>query len=976
MARAEKIGNRIARWQQWTAAQPWLLPVLVFLLALLPRLVGLNVFLTADEDDQLQFAAAFLQAVLHHDWGGMLVLGYPGVPTMALGALGLWVKYGLTTTLRHAPVSPVAVPTLPAATFSHHTFLPLVTRMPAQTGIEAMLATVVQRPLDFIVAVRLPMVFAAAFAITLIFFLLRRLLPEKTAFWAILLVAFDPFFLANSRVIHVDAPLTYFMFAAFLAFLVYLKNGRWRYLLVSGILGGLAALSKTPAFILAPILAVGGGLFVWQQTDRTAALKRWALALVVWGATLFVAFVLFWPSMWAKPFFAVTWILRNALGALNAPHPSSGLFWGVLVTDRSPWYYTVAVPFLLMPLTTIGLIFGGMAVLRREKRFSSAASFALALAAFVLIFLVAVSVPARRLVRYTLPIFPALDVLAVLGLAWLAAKLRARRGDILLTAAIFIQIAQVLLFSPYFFDYTNPLLGGGRTAPKFVVLGWGEGLDRAAAYLNQKPNTTALTVAAWYSWQFAPYFRGHTVDLADNKPAYTADYTVFYLNQIQRRFPSEELLAYFADRQPEKIIRLGGMDYAWIYPGPIIGQHVPTDISHPLGVPLNESIVLRGMNIAPPTGNKIPVTLYWQPLDNLPADLNVSLRLVDAAGEIWGQVDRLPIGGLVRTEKWQPGDTIRDEYLLSFDPATPPGNYTFDVQMYNFTGGEVFGQVQRVGQVTITPPEKPLTRWRTDRRQPVGGQPTRLAAGLTLLGTTFRNFETLPGYRTTFKLYWQAENPLPAGTMVSLMARAANGGDIPLATLPLGTESFPADRWRRGEIMGQTASIRIPADTPPGEYSLVATVNGAATATLGSLSVQAQTHTFDLPATAVPTAARFGDAIGLAGYTIAKNDDGLDLTLYWRADRSPDDDLKVFVHITDAAGNIIAQRDSLPAAGARPTLTWVAGEIIADHYRIPLDAAKYTVWVGLYNSLSGKRLTVDGGGLPVSDNRLQIASDE
>jgi len=321
---------------------------------------------------------------------------------------------------------------------------------------------------------------------------------------------------------------------------------------------------------------------------------------------------------------------------------------------------------------------------------------------------------------------------------------------------------------------------------------------------------------------------------------------------------------------------------------------------------------------------------------------------------------------LVRTQNWRPSDTIRDEYLLPVDPASPPGDYAFDVQMYNFTTGDVFGQVKRVGQVHISPPEKPVSRG-------ASGQPVRLADGLTLLDSSFSNFETLPGYRTTFKLFWKAEKSLPADTAVSLMARAANGGDIPLATLPIGAESFPADHWRRGEIMGQTASIRIPADMPPGEYLLLATVNGAATATLGSITVQAQTHIFDLPAAATPAAARFGDAISLAGYTIAQNNGALDVTLFWRADRQIDDDLKVFVHITDAAGNIIAQRDSLPVGGERPTLTWVAGEIIADRYHIPLDAAKYTVWVGLYNSRTGERLPVAGGGLPVSDNRLQIS---
>ncbi|HFB52333.1 MAG TPA: phospholipid carrier-dependent glycosyltransferase, partial [Anaerolineae bacterium] len=442
MAQFRSTGNRIARRM---AAQRWLLPVLIFVLALAPRLVGLSAFLTADEDDQLKFAAAFLQAVLRHDWGGMLVLGYPGVPTMALGALGLWLKYNLTAAFAPTPISPLPTPFAPDVPFAHHVFLPLIERAPQLQGIDAMLATVLRQPLDFIVAVRLPMVLTAAVAVVLIFFLLRKLLPEKIAVWATLLVAFDPFFLANSRVIHVDAPLTYFMFAAFLAFLVYLKNGRWQYLLASGLLGGLAALSKTPALTLAPILLAGGWLFIRRQSDSPAGVKRWALALVAWGAILFAAFMLFWPSMWAKPLFAVTWIFKNILSAAGAPHPSSGLFWGVLVTDRSPWYYAVAVPFLLTPLTTVGAVLGGIFALRDRKRSVHTVSLAWALVAFILIFLIAVSIPARRLVRYTLPIFPALDVLAALGLAWLAARLRSKWGDILLAAVIFIQIGQVLL---------------------------------------------------------------------------------------------------------------------------------------------------------------------------------------------------------------------------------------------------------------------------------------------------------------------------------------------------------------------------------------------------------------------------------------------------------------------------------------------------------------------------------------------------
>jgi len=966
-----------------------LMTLTVFLLALLPRVLNLDTFITYDEYDQLSFAAQFLQSVAAHDWGNALVLGYPGVPTMALGALGIWLQAqwgGLAHSLPSIFTSPSPASISPSVSLSHHIFLPLVQKQsPAGEPFDQIAATITSHPLQYLGAARLPLVVVSAVMVTIIFLLLSRLTGRKIAFAAAVLMSFNPLFLALSKIIHVDAPLAYFMFASFTAFVLYLKKGNYGILALSGLFGALAILSKTPAIILGGILLFTGIIFLLLTAPeaKRQIQRRVLVAFIGWSVVALVSFFIFWPAMWTRPLFALNWIFQNIIQNNQQTRSGSGVFWGYFNSDRNPFYYLYAFPFRWTPLTTIGVVASigltieGMRSYHKniEKFASRMLPLVISLQAYVVIFIAAISIVSRRSVRYSLPAMFPLELLAVLGMIWLLQKVSIlnRKWQItIISVAIIVQMLSVAQYHPYYYTYFNPLLGGYRTAPKLVNMGLGEGLDAAARYLNQLPNAENETTAAWFHRQFEPYYNGKTVQIFDTQEVVHADHTVFYITQLQLGFPTEELLNYFADRQPEKVIRLGGIDYVWIYPGPIIGRDEPKDISLPLGTALNDQLILRGMNIAPPSSGKIPVTLYWLPLDTLPADLNVSLQLVDSAGEVWGQIDRLPIGGLVRTQKWQPGDTVRDEYLLPVDPAIPPGEYTFNVQMYDFTTGDVFGQVKRVGQVTITPPEKPLLQL-NDGKQ---GQSVRLTDGLVLLDDTFTHFETLPGYHTTFKLYWRAEKSLPADMTVSLMARAANGGDIPLATMPIGAKDYPPDRWRRGEIIGQTADIRIPADMPPGEYSLVATVNGAATVTLGKISVRAQSHTFDLPAAAVPTAARFGDAIALAGYTITKNDDGLDLTLYWRADRPPDDDLKVFVHITDVAGNIIAQRDRLPADGARPTLTWVAGEIIADHYHFPPDAAGHTVWTGLYNPLTGKRLPVTGGNLPVSDNRLQIVNDK
>ncbi len=698
----QSIWHRIRRRQ-------WLLALFVLLLALLPRLMNLDAFLTADEDDQIRFAAGFLTAVLARDWGRAVLLGYPGVPTMAFGSLALGARY-----LLH-----------------QWAVLPLPGNPP---DLATALADVLRYPLVYISAARTVMGVTASLAVLVMYLLMRRLLGVRVALTAAVLIAFEPMFLANSRILHVDAPLTYFMFLSFLAFWLFLSEGRWAWLALSGVCGGLAALSKTPGVILGPILLAAGLLYalhpphLWatapamrltpaaMATDpRGGRWRRFLVAVVVWGGVAIAAFCALWPSLWADPGQAISLLVANATTAVQTVHPTSGVFWGY-GGDRSPFYYLISLPFHLTVLSTLGLLVGIYATLRcRPYR-----PLLLSLWAYVIFFLIPVSITGRRGDRYILPLFLPLDLMTALALTWLARRWSQsgqtslavaggrwksplpwmrRHAGWLLGLAVGIQTVSVLALRPYYFDYFNPLLGGGRTAPRFVNIGWGEGLDRAAAYLNQLPDAEHKTVAAWYSGQFAPFFKGSTIDLSSNEPALTADYTVFYINQLQRGFPSLDLLQYFQDRQPMHAVWLNGVEYALIYPGPVIGFVPPTGIQQPVDVTLGGAVHLMGYDLTrdgPHADDPMHITLYWQVLSPVSGDYNVYLRLTDESGNVFGKVDRLPLAGLWRTNQWQPGHVIRDEYRLSLRPGAPPDVYYLEVSMYSFATGETFGVARNI----------------------------------------------------------------------------------------------------------------------------------------------------------------------------------------------------------------------------------------------------------------------------------------
>ena len=106
----------------------------------------------------------------------------------------------------------------------------------------------------------------------------------------------------------------------------------------------------------------------------------------------------------------------------------------------------------------------------------------------------------------------------------------------------------------------------------------------------------------------------------------------------------------------------------------------------------------------------------------------------------------------------------------------------------------------------------------------------------------------------------------------------------------------------------------------------------------------------------------FGDAIELVRVeTGARRADGVAaVRLTWRAQRKLDTRYKVFVHIGADDAPPVAQYDSEPVGGFRPTDTWAPGEDIRDErgawMRPGTPDGKYGIFVGLYDAATGQRL--------------------
>jgi len=101
--------------------------------------------------------------------------------------------------------------------------------------------------------------------------------------------------------------------------------------------------------------------------------------------------------------------------------------------------------------------------------------------------------------------------------------------------------------------------------------------------------------------------------------------------------------------------------------------------------------------------------------------------------------------------------------------------------------------------------------------------------------------------------------------------------------------------------------------------------------------------------------APFGSPIVLEAYEHpgeVRAGEVLPLALFWRCVAPVGPDYTVYVHLVDAAGAKLAQRDVPPLEGTRRTPTWQVGELLRDDQDLPIPASvppgAYRVEVGMY----------------------------
>ena len=319
---------------------------LIFIAALLPRVTNLDVFLAHDETLFWDWSRQFFFSLLEGDFTGTIVgPGNPNITPMWAQVIIMGLQYGWASL---NDIQTTALAEWPA--FQPHL---VFSELPLR---------------------RLPVVLINTLTVTGIWWLCYRLFGHRLALIAAILLILAPFLLADSRTGRGEGLLSGFVTIALLTFILFWHSQRQRYLIISGVVTGLALLTKMSALSLGPMVGLVALVYVWRSAGLSLwdKVRRIIITLFVWGAVALATFWALWPAMWVAPAEALDFLLGFARNV--GLEGRTNYFFGELYeAEFLPFYHLVVFILRVTPVALVGLIafvglFGASLVIKLRSK--------------------------------------------------------------------------------------------------------------------------------------------------------------------------------------------------------------------------------------------------------------------------------------------------------------------------------------------------------------------------------------------------------------------------------------------------------------------------------------------------------------------------------------------------------------------------------------------------------------------------------
>jgi mannosyltransferase len=852
---------------------------------------------------------------------------------------------------------------------------------------------------DSVTAMRAIGTLAGFLAVPLVYVLADLIYGRKVALAAALLMAISPLHVWHSQVMrNYGLLVTLNLFSIYGVMRLALDRDAkqpWRWLFLwagAGLLG--IYTHYFSLFVFAYSLLVLSYVVLQKWDLRQLLRRRWFLlalasVLLLTIPAFLIAFNRFQTGQQIDFYrYPLTAVLTHALSAFGV---------GVIQVLVHPWVR--ALPALI--LFILGILLG-----LRKERLGTILLLGYQIVPLGLLFLVSVINPLYNGARHLLIGLPPFLVLVASGMAGGGPVWRGQAPDWLRRLTHFLRILLGALLIAVQLSWLHTQFSD----PALLR----DDIRGAAIYLNavaEEEDVVVLHDAIigfvfdyYYDgaapWRAIPRYGEGDVAVAERELIATGDEAerVWFLTQPSPRsgFPRNVLRDWADKNWPQFTSRrfphlLLPVSFEGFIPQPI--QAMLPEQASAFDVQFADALRLEGLELPQAVDPGVPwiVTWYWSRMANADTDSSyeLSLRWRDEDGRLWYQTEDL-LWYNYPPMTWPEGAIVRFDRATKTPAGLPPGSYELSLRVLDDVGSELLAENDRnelpLGEIMVTAASQELPQLSSFSTQ--SGQ----LGPVELLGYRLPSEKIRPGHEIPATFLWRVHQGPRADYQLKIQLIDADGKVIAESVDNPTLDSFPATAWQSGDIFQGKGSIAMPASAKDESYRMqISFVDLASGETVGSsilldeeLGVSPWPLETVLPEVDVTVDGSFGEPAFASVYGYDLVDEGvppgdiLDLTLVWQAQQDVSESMMSFLHIADMQGNIVAQQDSVPVQGVRPTSSWREGEVIVDQHLIPIGPevtpGTYEVWLGLYIPETGVRAPARQDGRPLDDGRVLLGS--
>ncbi len=389
--------------------------------------------------------------------------------------------------------------------------------------------------------------------------------------------------------------------------------------------------------------------------------------------------------------------------------------------------------------------------------------------------------------------------------------------------------------------------------------------------------------------------------------------------------------------------------------------HAPTlhpPVLKPFDVRLSMAMITAVGEVQPASADRaicLPIQMtLTQPTA---VDLKAAVRIENSLGWEVAHTDAIFADRIQRTSSQLPAGSVLTAYaLLRLPYGAPSGDYTVHIRGYD-EQAQPSGYALTVDGQTRPDVQVPLARmsgsdWAAVNRStelPVKADLSVVNTDLKLVAHNLNNITLHNGDELQMALLWSGKDAIP-----DLQLVAADGTWQTAIKAPhyADHDSITLD-WRQVQIPLDAASGTANVQLPDGTV-------------IGSVTIDAIPAIYEQPAVDTVINTDVPNIGTLVGYSVqgdmSDRRQPFTLKLVWKAQRPSATSYTVFAQLITDDGRVLAQSDSLPANGARPTTGWRTGEYIVDEHMVNFHADATTgtasLIVGLYDAATNQRVSI------------------